>query len=56
MVKVESVAIVTALASLFNVQGLQLEVTSRRPTSWVEHKTLSGKPVEKEEIEVNKRR
>jgi hypothetical protein len=52
MVKVESLTLVAAaLASLCDVQGMQLEATARRPKSWIPHNTLSGK-VDKEQIEV----
>lgn len=52
MVKVKSAAVLTAYASLCNVQGLQLEKSARRPSAWSKHATVSGKPVDNEFIEV----
>ena len=46
--------LLAALALLNDVQGLQMERSARRSKSWIEHKTLSGKRVDKEQIEVNK--
>jgi hypothetical protein len=55
MVKVESLTLVAAaLASLCDVQGMQLEPAAKRPNSWIQHQTLSGKPVEEAQIEVRR--
>ena len=50
MVKVEPSTLVTALASLCAVHGMQLEGTAQRPQSWIQHSALGS--VEKEQIEV----
>jgi hypothetical protein len=52
MVKIDSIALVAALVSLCDVQGMQLEESARRPNSWIKHATVSGKVVDKEQIEV----